>query len=340
MNEIIMLPTTSRRSLNLNEFAEDATVIVEDTIIRTPSHLHFIEANTSEVTLQHLRNDCITPVFAKDNELTLNHALVIETVQEAAQDFFRGEIVDDAAIRVSHTIKGRIPEAIHKPANQLLESDKTIYYERMMFNIDVPTIWEDVNGNRQNLSIVGVRAYNHTNLMSKKAPQLVKLGIGFKKQVCCNMSIFTDGYKDDLRVSNTSELYKAALELFNNFNPAKQLHLMKQLGNTTMSEHQFCTFLGKSRLYQCLSTNAQKRLPRMLLTDTQINTVAKAYINDEDFGGIGGELNLWRFYGLLTGSVKSSYIDGFLDRSLNASEIAMGINSALHGDKQYQWFID
>jgi len=158
---------------------------------------------TSEVTLQHLRNDCIAPVFAKDNELTLNHALVIETVQEAAQDFFRGEIVDDAAIRVSHTIKGRIPEAIHKPANQLLESDKTIYYERCAFSIDVPSIWQEVNGNRLNLSIVGVRAYNHTNLMSKKVPEAIRLGIGFKNQVCCNMCIFTDGYKDDLKVSNT-----------------------------------------------------------------------------------------------------------------------------------------
>ena len=327
------------KRFNLGEFAEEA-IIVEDVVTRTPNHLHFIEANTNEVTLQHLVNDCITPVFAKDNELTINHASFVETIQEATRDYFHGEIVDDAAIRVSHIIKGRIPEALHKPANQLLESDKTLYYERCAFSIDVPSIYQDIHGNRLNLSIVGVRAYNLQSLYTKKSPELFKLAIGFKNQVCCNMCIFTDGYKDDLRVSNTSELYKAALELFNNFNPAKQLHLMKQLGNTTMSEHQFCTFLGKSRLYQCLSTNAQKRLPRMLLTDTQINTVAKAYINDEDFGGIGGELNLWRFYGLLTGSVKSSYIDGFLDRSLNASEIAMGINSALHGDKQYQWFID
>ena len=126
MNELIITMPTLAKRFNLGEYAEEA-VIVEDTIIRTPSHLHFIEANTSEVTLQHLRADCVTPVFAKDNELTLNHALVIETIQEAAQDFFRGETVDDAAIRVSHTIKGRIPEAIHKPANQLLESDKTIY---------------------------------------------------------------------------------------------------------------------------------------------------------------------------------------------------------------------
>lgn len=142
-------------------------------------------------------------------------------------------------------IKGRIPEAIHKPANQLLESDKTIYYERAAFSIDIPTIYETVEGNKLNLSIVGVRAYNQMNLYSKKVPELFRLAIGFKNQVCCNMCIFTDGYKDDLRVSNTSELYRSALELFNNYNPAKHLHLMQQLGNTSMSEHQFAQILGK-----------------------------------------------------------------------------------------------
>ena len=338
MNEIIMMPTMAKR-FNLGEYAEEA-IIVEDVVTRTPNHLHFIEANTNEVTLQHLVNNCITPVFAKDNELTINHAAFIETIQEAAQDFFRGEIVDNAAIRVSHIIKGRIPEALHKPANQLLESDKTLYYERCAFSIDVPSIYQDIHGNKLNLSIVGVRAYNLQSLYTKKSPELFKLAIGFKNQVCCNMCIFTDGYREDLRVSSTTELYKAALELFNNFNTAKQIHLMQQLGNTSMSEHQFCQILGKARLYQCLSTNAQKRLPRMLLTDTQINTVAKSYITDENFGGTGGELNMWQFYNLLTGANKSSYIDSFLDRSLNASELALGINAALHGDEKYKWFID
>ena len=338
MNEIITMPTMAKR-FNLGEYAEEA-IIVEDVVTRTPNHLHFIEANTNEVTLQHLVNDCITPVFAKDNELTINHASFIETIQEATRDYFHGEIVDDAAIRVSHIIKGRIPEALHKPANQLLESDKTLYYERCAFSIDVPSIYQDIHGNRLNLSIVGVRAYNLQSLYTKKSPELFKLAIGFKNQVCCNMCIMTDGYREDLRVSNTTELYKAALELFNNFNTAKQIHLMQQLGNTSMSEHQFCQILGKARLYQCLSTNAQKRLPRMLLTDTQINTVAKSYITDENFGGTGGELNMWQFYNLLTGANKSSYIDSFLDRSLNASELALGINAALHGDEIYKWFID
>jgi hypothetical protein len=338
MNEIIMMPTTLAKRMNLGEYAEEA-VIVED-VTRTPKTLHFIEANTLEVDLNHLANDCITPVFAKDNELTINHAQFIETIQEAVQDFFKNETVDSADVRVSHIIKGRTPDALHKKANELLETDKTIYYERCAFSIDVPTIYQDVNGNRLNLSIVGVRAYNQMNLYSKKVPELFRLAIGFKNQVCCNMCIFSDGYKDDLRVSSTTDLYRAALELFNNYNIAKQVHLMQQLGNTSMTEHQFCQILGKMRLYQCLPTGVQKHLPRMLLTDTQINSVAKAYINDSNFGGESGELNMWNFYNLLTGANKSSYIDSFLDRSLNASEIAMGINAALHGDETYKWFID
>lgn len=288
-----LIITSNKSKMNLGEFAEDAVIVEETT--KANKSLHFIEANTEEATLNHLQNECITPVFSKDNELTINHAAFIETIQDAANSFFSGETIDTPEIRVSHVIKGRIPEAIRKPANQLLESDKTIYYERAAFSIDIPTIYETVGGNKLNLSIVGVRAYNQMNLYSKKSPEAFRLAIGFKNQVCCNMCIFTDGYKEDLRVSNTSELYRSALELFNNYNPAKHLHLMQSLGNTSMSEHQFCQILGKMRLYQCLPSGYQKSLPRMLLTDTQINSVAKAYINDENFSSFGNDLNMWKF---------------------------------------------
>ena len=338
MRNLVIMPNEAQSKMNLGEFAEEAVIVEETT---TPKNAkHFIEANTEEATLNHLQHECITPVFSKDNELTINHAAFIETIQDATNSFFSGETIDTPEIRVSHVIKGRIPEAVRKPANQLLESDKTIYYERAAFSIDIPTVYETVEGNKLNLSIVGVRAYNQMNLYSKKSPELFRLAIGFKNQVCCNMCIFTNGYKDDLRVSNTAELYRSALELFNSYNPAKHLHLMQSLGNTSMSEHQFCQILGKMRLYQCLPNGYQKRLPRMLLTDTQINSVAKAYINDENFGSFGNDLNMWKFYNLLTGANKSSYIDLFLDRSLNATEMAVGINSALHGDEKYQWFID
>ena len=41
-----------------------------------------------EVTMQHLKEDCITPVFAKDNELTIPHPAFIDTVYDAANTFF------------------------------------------------------------------------------------------------------------------------------------------------------------------------------------------------------------------------------------------------------------
>ena len=121
---------------------------------------------------------------------------------------------------MSHVIKGRIPEAIHKPANQLLESDKTIYYERCAFVIEIPTIYETVNGNRLTLTVGGVRAYNHTNLYSKKGAERFKVFIGFTCQVCTNLCVSTDGYISCLEVTNTSELYRAVLEMFNKYDPA------------------------------------------------------------------------------------------------------------------------
>lgn len=336
--QIIANNGTVRRASSFNEYAEDAQIITDEPIIRKANR--FIEANTQEVTLQHLVKDCITPVFSKDNELTISHPQFIETVYDAAQSFFSRERIEQPEIRTSHVVKGRIPQAIHKPANQLLESDKTIYYERAAFSIDIPTVYETVEGNRLNLSVVGVRAYNRENLYSKKSAERFSVAIGFKNQVCCNMCVSTDGLKNDIRVTSSRDLYQAILELFNQYNPAKHIHLMQSLGDSHLSEHQFCQILGKMRLYQCLPQGYQKRLPRMLLTDSQINNVARSYIGDENFGSLGNDLNMWKFYNLLTGSNKSSYIDSFLDRSLNATEIAQGINNALHGDEQFKWFID
>lgn len=340
METLQIMPAVAQNQsrFNLGEYAEEAILVEE---VAVPKRVnHFIEANTQEVTLQHLKHDCITPVFSKDNELTISHPQFIEAVYDSATSFFQREQVEQPDIRCSHVVKGRTPEAIHKPANQLLESDKTIYYERCAFSLDIPTVYETVGGNKLNLSIVGVRAYNHMNLYSKKSAEVFKLAIGFKNQVCTNMCVFTDGYKSKLEVTNTRDLYQAALELFNNYNPAKHLHLMQTLGNSYLTEHQFCQILGKMRLYQTLPQGYQKAIPRMLLTDTQINNVAKSYVSDPNFGSLGNDLNMWKFYNLLTGSNKSSYIDSFLDRALNATEIAQGITSALHGEEAYKWFID
>ena len=196
-----------------------------------------------------------------------------------------------------------------------------------------------MHGNRLTLTIGGVRAYNHTNLYSKKGAERFKVVICFTCNVCTNLCVSTDGYLSCLEVTNTRDLYQAVLEMFHKYDAAKHIHLMQSLGNTSMTEHQFCQLLGRMRLYQSLPQGYQKDIPRMLLTDTQVNNVAKAYINDENFGSLGNDLSMWKFYNLLTGANKSSYIDSFLDRAYNATELATGVCSALHGDDKYQWFL-
>ena len=144
---------------------------------------HFIEANTKEVSLYHLKNDCIIPVFSKDNEITISHSRFIEALWECTQKLFKNEQIKEPEIRVSHIIKGRTPEAIYKPVKELTDADKTIYYERMAFCMEIPTITEIVGGNTLSLTVGGVRAYNQENLYSKKGIEKFKIFIGFKNMV-------------------------------------------------------------------------------------------------------------------------------------------------------------
>ena len=113
----------------------------------------FIEANTIGSTLTEVKHGHIIPVFIKDNEPVISHCEFIETTLGVAMDIFRGEGILKPNIRLSHPIKGRIPEAKNKAANALLEHEKTIYFERMAFVIEIPTIYTDIGGNRLNLSI-------------------------------------------------------------------------------------------------------------------------------------------------------------------------------------------
>ena len=305
---------------------------------REVKRLPFIEANTKEVSMEHLKSECIVPVFSKDNEITISHPNFIETVWEAANRVFPNDSIELPEIRVSHIIKGRTPEAIHKSVKDLLEEDKTIYYERMMFCFEIPSIHEDINGNRLNLTIGGVRA---ENLYNKKGMEKFKIFIGFKNMVCCNMCVSTDGFKSELKVMDVHGLLNAAMQLFQEYNAAKHLYYMGAFKDSYMTEHQFAQFLGKCRLYQYLPVEQKKMLPQMLMTDTQIGIVAKSFYHDENFSTIkhGNEISIWNVYNLLTGANKSSYIDNFLDRAYNATQLADGLNKALYGDSEYAWFI-
>ena len=337
----LIYPSRVNRTLELSQ--QQDIIDVEPILSRREvKRLPFIEANTKEVTIEHLKDDCIVPVFSKDNEITISHPNFIESVWEAANRVFPSESIELPEIRVSHIIKGRTPEAIHKPVKELLEEDKTIYYERMMFCFEIPTIYEDIAGNRLNLTIGGVRAYNHENLYSKKGAEKFKVFIGFKNLVCCNMCVSTDGYRSELKVMSTTELFNAVVRLFQEYNIAQHMYYMSAYKDTYMRESQFAQFLGRCRLYQFLPVDQKKKLPQMLMTDTQIGLVAKAYYNDDNFSTLldSREISMWNVYNLLTGANKSSYIDTFLDRSLNATQLAEGLNKALYGENEYSWFIN
>ncbi|WP_375191206.1 DUF3871 family protein [Chryseobacterium sp.] len=300
----------------------------------------FILANTTEATLHHLQNDCIIPVFSKDNEKTIAHQEFIEVVLSAVQKVFPHHSISSPEIRVSHQIKGRTPSAIHKPVKELLEYEKTIYYERMAFIIKVPSITDIVNGNKLSLSIGGIRSYNQENLYSKKSLERFKFFIGFQNQVCMNLCVSTDGFLEDMRVSNAYELYTKALETMQSYNAELHLMEMKELTYDSLSEHQFAQLIGRSRLYQHLPKSEKQNIPLLNFNDSHINTMAKDYYEDQSFcRDQGGNINLWDVYNLFTQANKSSYIDTFLDRNLNAFEFSKGIQKSLNGSSDYHWFL-
>ncbi|MDP4619228.1 MAG: DUF3871 family protein [Sediminibacterium sp.] len=70
-------------------------------------------------TVQHLKTDCTIPVFAKDNERTISHQEFIESAMEAIEAVFGRNTYLQPEIRVSHTIKGRTPDAIHMTSHQV-----------------------------------------------------------------------------------------------------------------------------------------------------------------------------------------------------------------------------
>ena len=291
----------------------------------TPSP--FIEANSIPITLESLMTDCVIPNFAKDNEAVLSHSQFIGATYQAIRDYYRSEQIEEPQVRASHIIRGRIPEAINKKSSELLPHEMTQYYERMAFCINVPSIHKDVNGNRLNLSVVGVKSYGRDNLNGRLTAQKFSLAVGFQK--------------DEIRAISPSEIYQHSLHLLDTYDMAKHIYLLKSLEDLYLSETQFALILGKMRLYNYLPAKIQREIPQMLITDSMVNNVARQYYRDPNFSvDDNGELSMWDFYNLLTGACKGSYIDTFLAREANALTTSLGIAQGLRDeDSGYSWFI-
>ena len=301
----------------------------------------FIEANTESVSLSHLKSKNVIPVFTKDNEITLSHQEFIETAISAIATIFPNETLDTPEIRVSHQIKGRTPDALYIPAKDLGEHQRTSYFERMAFIIRVPGITETIDGNKLALTIGGVRSYNLENLYNKKTYEKFKFFIGFQNMVCCNLCVSTDGYQSEIRAMSSLDLEAKIIQTLAEYKAQEHLNAMKNLLEYSLSERDFAQIIGKSRLYNYLPKKEKALIPELLLNDGHINTVAKDYYQDESFcRNTNGDISMWEFYNLLTGSNKTSYIDTFLERGVNAFDFSKGISKALSDrNSNYSWFL-
>ncbi|MEI6679268.1 MAG: DUF3871 family protein [Mariniphaga sp.] len=300
---------------------------------------HFITANTEPILLEELRSKCTIPVFSKDNESTISHPEFINLVAEIGSTFFSGERMLSPAIRVSHPIKGRIPEAMGKAVKDLKLIEMTKYYERMAFMIEFPNIAETINGNRLSLSIGGVRAYNHENLYSRKIEEHFKVFVGFKNLVCTNLCISTDGFKKEIRVKSLSDLAFEVYQLLAEFKIEKQLNQLHQMGDHHLTEKQFAQLLGRLRMYQYLPVSQKKLIMPIPINDSQISSIAKEYYHDKSFSrNANGDINLWKLYNLFTGANKTSYIDTFLDRGAGCTNFIQSIGSHLSSGSP-SWYL-
>jgi hypothetical protein len=314
--------------INNQTVLENLPALIPNGKTKSSTAQPFIEANTIHMEEEELKNKHVIPVWTSTNEPLISHTDFIETVQEATAEVFSGEQILLPSIRVSHPIKGRIPEAKNKPASQLESWEETLYYERMMFIVEIPTIKDTIDGNTLSLTIGGVKAYNLDNVYSKRvnSDQQFKLFIGFKNRVCCNLCVWSDGLQEEVKVTSLGQLKSAVQFLLESYNIGQHLNIMRGLQDHYLSEREFAQIVGRARMYKYLPEKSQKDIEPLLLGDQQLGVVAKDYYQDKNFArATDGSINLWKMYNLLTGANKSTYIDQFLKRTSNANEFVQDI---------------
>ena len=143
---------------------------------------------------------------------------------DVVQNLFPDFEIAEPEIRVSHQVKGRTPSAIGKPAKELLEEEKTIYYERCAFLIELSQVKEVINNNLLTLSIGGVRSLNQENLYNKKSLEKFKIFIGYQNKVCTNLCVSTDGFSNEVRIGSAIDLEQNIIELAKGYDTSLQSH--------------------------------------------------------------------------------------------------------------------
>ena len=308
-------------------------------LVLNPTSVNFLEANTNAITIEELTEQCVVPTWA-NQELTISHQDFISTVHDAACNVFAGETINNPEIRVSHIVRGRIPSALNKRSSELLESEKTQFYQRLAFAFTIPSLHECINGQRLELCVGGVRNYSDLNLYrANRGMEKFTVFIGWRVNVCSNQVLTGEGVKLSFEVMSLHDLYKAVLDLLYNFNLDNDILMLQSLTQTRLNESQFAQIVGRMRLYQALPSHLQRELPKLLITDSQINNVCRDYYSNPNFGHKDNSISMFDFHNLLTEANKSSYIDSYVQRAINATDVTVGISKALQGDSEYSWFL-
>ena len=142
-------------------------------------------------------------------------------------------------------------------------------------------------------------------------------------------------YKNENKCGNRL-IYKGSLNSLTTFTRNR---LLQNLTKVRLTETQFAQIVGRMRLYQALPSYQQRRIPKLLITDSQINNVCRDYYNNPNFGAKNSTISMFDFHNLLTEANKSSYINDYVQRGINATEVTVGICKALQGDSEYSWFL-
>lgn len=272
----------------------------------------FIKANTEVASLSEIENKHIIPVFAKDNHLTISHAEFVKNVFDAVHFIHPEQVILTPSIRVSHPVNGRIPDARDKQPHELAENEKTLYYERMMFAIEVPSIVASIGDQYVNLVVGGVKSYQKDKLNGRQSEQTFKVFIGFKVNVCSNLCVATDGAVLEVRAKHPDELFLATVDLLERFDHQRLLDVLSSMQDRNLTGQQFEHLIGTIRVQYYHPDNDSTRW----LGDQQIGQVIRGYYEDPNFkADADGGISIWNVYNLFTEANKSSYIDSLVDRS-------------------------
>jgi hypothetical protein len=123
------------------------------------------------------------------------------------------------------------------------------------------------------------------------------------------------------------------------YNASQHIHELKSFTGCNLSEQQFAQLIGRCRMYNFLPANLRNDIDPLLLSDTQLGAVVKDYYKDDSFcKGEDSNINLWRLYNLFTGANKTSYIDTFVDRSVNAFQFVDQLKHGLE-NRNSNWFL-